>query len=297
MMQEKTGVKRSVATVGAILLGLIYLVSGAWKVLQPFKAGELLEQSRVPAGWGPVGAASLGAIELFIAFLLFVPAFRRLGGVLGSALMVFFLGWIAYFYPQLVGQECNCFPIIKRTVGPMFFVGDGIFLLFGLAAWLWSKRTHTVRGASIALAVVVCLAAVSFAADRHARGHLQVPAPITADGKQVSLAEGKIFLYFYDPQCAHCFAAAKTMSTLHWGSTKVIGLPTASPEFAAQFLLATGMKAETSLDTARLRKTFQFVDPPFGAALEEGQVKGTLGTAQFEAPQPGPELKKLGFAE
>ncbi len=91
-MQEATATRnRTAATVAAILLGLIFLVSGGWKILSPFKTGELLEQAQVPAGLGVLGAASLGTVELFAAFLLFVPRFRRWGGLLGSALLVFFM--------------------------------------------------------------------------------------------------------------------------------------------------------------------------------------------------------------
>jgi len=91
----------------------------------------VLEQAQVPAGLGPLGAASLGTLELFAALLLFFPQFRRLGGLLGSALILFFIGWIAFYYHVLVGHECSCFPIIKRSIGPGFFVGDGVMALFG----------------------------------------------------------------------------------------------------------------------------------------------------------------------
>src|SRR5205085_3980699 len=96
--------KRTAATVSAILLGLIFVVSGGWKVLSPFKTGELLEQAQVPVGLGVLGAASLGTIELFAAFLLFIPRFRRLGGLLGSALMIFFMVWVGSYYHILAGQ-------------------------------------------------------------------------------------------------------------------------------------------------------------------------------------------------
>src|SRR5438270_9481808 len=117
MVENIAGWKRTAAAISATLLGLIFLVSGGWKVLSPFKTGELLEQARVPAGLGVLGAASLGTVELFAAFLLFVPRFRRWGGLLGSALMIFFMGWVGFCYCSLAGQECSCFPIITRCLG------------------------------------------------------------------------------------------------------------------------------------------------------------------------------------
>ena len=79
---------------------------------------------------------------------------------------------IGYFYHALVGQECSCFPIIKRTVGPGFFVGDGIMLLLALAAFFWSRPVLRFRVPLMALGVfggVRCrqLRSVGLAASRY----------------------------------------------------------------------------------------------------------------------------------
>jgi hypothetical protein len=290
--------KRHAATVGAILLGILFLVSGGWKVLSPFKTGELLEQAQVTAGWGPVGAAALGTLELLAAFLLFIPRTRRWGGLLGSALLVFFIGWVAYYYKVLVGHECTCFPIIKRTVGPGFFISDAVMLLFGLAAYFWSPRLARVKLPAFALVLLTALAAVSFGVNASQRSHAQVPTPVIVDGKPANLADGKVFLFFYDPSCTHCDAAAKFMSKLDWGSTRIVSIPTINPQWAASFLHDTHFKqATTSLELAKLKKAFPFVDPPFGVALEDGRVKQTFGQAQFNEPSPAADLKKLGLVK
>lgn len=291
------GWKRTTAMVCAILLGIIFVVSGGWKVLSPFQTGEVLEQAQVPAGLGVLGAVVLGTVELFAAFLLFTPRFRRWGGALGSLLLIFFIGWIAYYYPVLVGRDCSCFPIIKRAVGPNFFVTDGIMLLLGLAAWAWSPAVKSAKLAGGVLAALAVLAGASFAINTAGRSHVQVPVPVTVDGKPTDLTHGKVFLFFYDPSCMHCDAASKFMSTLNWGDTKVVAIPTVNPQWAASFLHDTKLKASTSLDLEKLRKAFPFVDPPFGVALVNGQAKETFGQAQFNAPLPAPDLKKLGFVK
>jgi uncharacterized membrane protein YphA (DoxX/SURF4 family) len=132
--------KRTAAGICAVLLGIIFLVSGGWKMLDPFKTGELLEQAKVPAGFGRLGASALGTLEVFAAFMLFYPRLRRWGGLLGSGLIVFFLGWIGYYYSALVGKECSCFPIIKRSIGPGFFISDGVMLLLGVAAFCGRRK-------------------------------------------------------------------------------------------------------------------------------------------------------------
>ncbi len=288
--------KRNTAAVCAILLGLIFLVSGGWKVLSPLHTGELLEQARVPAGWGALGAACLGTLELLSAFLLFTPRFRRLGGLLGSALIIFFIGWVGYYYQALAGQECSCFPIIKRTVGPGFFVGDVVMLLLGVAAFTWSAPVRRFRTPLLAFAGIAAAAAVSFGIAQAGNRGLKAPSPLVVDGKTQSISDGKVFLFFYDPQCMHCDAAARFMAKFDWGSTRVIGIPTAEPQFAPSFLHDTKLKAGTSLETAKLRKVFQFADPPYGVALENGRQVAAFSQAQFNAPSPKPDLEKLGFA-
>lgn len=287
--------QRTAGAVCAILLGLVYLFSGTWKLLLPFTAGELLEQAKVPAGLGPVGAAALGVLEVLAALLLFTPKFRRLGGIIGTGMMLFFIGWVAYFYPALAGQECKCFPLIKRTVGPGFFISDGIFLLFGVAAIVWSRPIPSFRIPTVIFLALIVLAGGSFWMGALQRSKVQVPVPVTVDGKPADLSHGKVFLFFYDPSCMHCDAAAKFMSTLSWGDTRVVAIPTVNPQWAASFLHDTHFKAETSLDLAKLRSAFQFIDPPFGVALNNGVSEETFGQAQFNAPLPAPDLKKLGF--
>lgn len=291
-----TGWQRTAVAVCAVLLGIIFLVSGGWKVLSPFKTGELLEQAQVPAGLGVLGASTLGTLELFAAFLLFMPRYRRWGGLLGSALIVFFIGWIGYYYHVLVGHECSCFPLIKRSIGPGFFVSDAIMLLLGLAAFVWSPRVVRFRIPIVAFLALVIFAGASFGLNFITRAHVQVPNPVIVDNKPANLTTGKVFLFFYDPSCMHCDAAAKFMSTLNWGDTRIIAIPTINPQWAAAFLHDTHLsQAHTSLQYKELKQAFPFVDPPFGVALEDGREKETFSQAQFNAPLPEPDLQKLGF--
>lgn len=294
---DRASWQRTAAAVCAILLGVIFLVSGGWKVLDPYKTGELLEQAKVPAGFGTLGAAALGTLELLAAFLLFAPRFRRWGGLLGSGLIVFFLGWIGYYYSALVGKECSCFPIIKRTIGPGFFISDGVMLLLAVAALVWSEKVVSARVPLRALAALIVLAGVSYGINTRMHHNVQVPTPVIVDGKPQSLAEGKVLLFFYDPSCMHCDAAAKFMSTLNWGDTKIVAIPTVNPQWAESFLHDTGLKASTSLELDKLKKAFPFIDPPFGVALQDGQVKETFTQAQFNVPLPRPDLQKLGFVK
>jgi hypothetical protein len=109
------------------------------------------------------------------------------------------------------------------------------------------------------------------------------------------LQNGRIFLYFYDPQCSHCEAAAKTMSKFNWKDTVKIAIPTRMTHFAASFLSDTKFTAKTSLDFEPLKKIFPFGDPPYGVVLENGRSKGLV--SQFDQDEPAATLRKLGAIE
>ena len=104
-------------------------------------------------------------------------------------------------------------------------------------------------------------------------------------------------LFFYDPSCEHCDAASRFMSTLNWGDTHIVAIPTVNPQWAESFLHDTKLKASTSLEKDKLKAAFPFVDPPFGVALQDGKQLETFGQAQFTPPLPAAELKKLGFVQ
>jgi hypothetical protein len=266
-------------------------------MLEPFKTGELLEQAQVPAGFGAIGAATLGTLEVFAAFLLFMPRYRKWGGLLGSALLIFFIGWIGFYYHTLVGRECSCFPIIKRSIGPMFFVSDGVMLLMGAAAGLWSSRVKSFKTPAVVLVLLMALAGGSYAWNQSRIVHAQIPNPVIVDGAPADLSKGRVFIFFYDPSCMHCDAAARFMAGFDWDKTRVVSIPTVNPQWAASFLHDTKFKAQTSLELDKLKKAFPFVDPPYGVALDDGVVKETFGQAEFTAPSPKGKLQALGFVK
>ncbi|MBV8831148.1 MAG: hypothetical protein JO108_18180 [Acidobacteriaceae bacterium] len=161
---------------------------------------------------------------------------------------------------------------------------------------MWSRRIASLRVPALLACSLAALAGISFGVNA-ANRKVDVPNPVIVDGKPRDLTHGNVFLFFYDPECSHCDAASKFMSTLNWGGTQIVAIPTHDPQFAADFLHDTHLKAGTSLETAKLRQAFKFVDPPYGVALENGESVQTFSQAQFNKPSPAPDLKKLGFIQ
>jgi uncharacterized membrane protein YphA (DoxX/SURF4 family) len=291
------GWKKIISGIAAILLAIIFFASGAWKLSDPFWWSQFLTELRMPAQLALPGALAVGIGETLGAVLILVPRFRRWGSVLIGLLLIAFMIYIGANYTALAGKECSCFPLVKRTIGPGFFVGDGVMLLMAVIAGLWARHSENLRAALVVLGAVVVFAGVSYGVNSTRQTGLKAPDSVIVDGQPVSLQQGNIFLFFYNPECMHCDAAARRMSKLNWKDTKVVAIPINDPQFAAAFLHDTGLRAGTSLDLDKLRGTFKFVDAPYGVALERGRQKATISAAAFEEPEPAKTLRPMGFVE
>jgi len=116
---------------------------------------------------------------------------------------------------------------------------------------------------------------------------------VMVNGKPYSLQEGKILIFYFDPECLHCLDAGKRMAKLNWGDTRIVAVPINVPQFAQGFLEDTHLNAVISTDLQRLKKIFPYVSAPSGVALVNGREKMAL--TQFDEPEPADDLKKIGF--
>src|SRR6202165_4098533 len=117
---ELPGWKSWLSGTGAVLIAVLFLAAGIWKITDAPGAAVRLAQMKVPQN------LRLAAALLLLVFMIYVGA----------------------NYTALHGAECQCFPWLKRAVGPGFFVGDGVMLLLAVLAGLWSKRSEDLRRAT-----------------------------------------------------------------------------------------------------------------------------------------------------
>ena len=290
---ELPGWKTALGWVAAILLSLLFLISGLWKITDAQGAAVRLAQARVPESMSLAAALVFGIVETLGGVLLLVPRFRRWGSILTGLLLLAFLAYFAVNYNLLRGADCSCFPWVKRVVGPGFFIGDGLMFALAVLAGIWSRPPESLRSAILVLGAVVVFALVSYGVGAARQTGVKAPESIVVDGQAYSLEHGKVFLYFFDPECMHCFDAAKRMSHLNWGDTKVVAIAIQQPQYATQFLQDTGLRAAISTDLQKLRQVFPYVSTPAGVALEDGREKAPL--TKFEGEEPGATLKQLGL--
>lgn len=288
--------KRIPSHIAAAAVALLFLTAGIWKMTEPYTWARMVEDLRVPFQLSLPATLLLAVSETLAGALVLIPKFRRWGASLAALLLVVFMIYIGINYSALLGKECSCFPWVKRTIGPGFFVGDAAMLLAAIVAGWWSRPPEGVRKAAIVLAVIVVAAASSFGLATTRLSGTKAPEAITVDGKPFSLQHGRFFLFFYDPQCGHCDAAARHMAKYHWrDDVTVIGIPTQQQQWASAFLHDTGLKAKTSLDLDLLKKTFPFGDPPYGVLIENGRERAPI--PHYDEPEPSETLKKLGLID
>jgi uncharacterized membrane protein YphA (DoxX/SURF4 family) len=290
---ELPGWKTALSWVSAILLAVLFLASGLWKITDAQGAAVRMAQAKIPESVSLIAAIVFGIVETVAAVLVLIPRFRRWGSILTGLLLLAFLAYFALNYNALRGAECSCFPWVKRAVGPAFFIGDGAMLLLAVFAGAWSKPSESLRTAGLILSAVAVFAVVSYGVAAVRQTGTPAPETITVNSKPYSLQHGRILLFFFDPACMHCLDAAKRMSQYHWGDTRVVGIPISQPQWAAQFMQETGLHMDISSDLEKLRQVFPNPAVPGGVALENGREKATL--VKFEKDEPEASLKQLGF--
>jgi len=284
-----------VSTVSAILLALLFLVAGLWKLSDPLSTTARMVQALIPPSLALAVALCAGIFETWAGILLLVPRWRKWGAWLAGLMLVAFMVYMAVFYRQLSGEDCSCFPWLKRVVGPAFFVSDAAMLLLAVFAGLWAAKAAAFRRAFVVLGIIGVFSISVYGVVAAQQSGLEAPASITVDGKPYSLKHGRVFLYFFDPECSHCFASAQKMSTWKWTNVRVIAVSTVNPQWTEHFLKDTGLKAPACNEPKPLRAVFSFTDPPYGVALEHGrQVKAF---PVFDETEPQAALRAMGWME
>jgi hypothetical protein len=100
-------------------------------------------------------------------------------------------------------------------------------------------------------------------------------------------------LFYFDPACMHCFESAQRMSKMHWGDTRVVGVPISQVQFATQFMQDTGFHMAITTDRDKLKAVFPYAGVPAGVAIENGRQKAAL--VKFDGEEPAASLKQLGL--
>jgi uncharacterized membrane protein YphA (DoxX/SURF4 family) len=290
---DAPGWKSGLGWISSVLLCVLFLASGLWKITDVQGWAVRMVQAKVPEPLGLAAALLIGIAETVGAVMILVPRLRRWGALVLGGLLVAFMGYFAIHYNALRGADCSCFPWLKRVVGPGFFVSDGVMLVLALFAGLGSRRPQGLRTVALIASAVAVFAGVSYGVVAARETGTRAPESVLVEGRPFSLEHGKVFLFYFDPACMHCFESAQKMSKLHWGDTRVVGVPISQGQFATQFMQDTGFAMAITTDRDKLKAVFPYAGVPAGVAIENGRQKAAL--VKFEGEEPAASLKQLGL--
>jgi uncharacterized membrane protein YphA (DoxX/SURF4 family) len=299
--------KTAASHVAAAFVAILFIGAGLYKAIDPFHWSRLLEELLFPPAYSLPFTVLLSVGEVFGGVMILIPRYRRIGAAITTLMLLGFMGYIGIHYTQLIGKDCSCFPWVKRTVGPGFFMGDAAFLLAAILAGIWAKPVAAHLRMRLAPAFVVLALAVAFAGGGYAYAASQqtgakAPASILVDGKPMSLEHGRYFIFFFDPECGHCRDAGRHMAGYHWKSgTTIIGVPTRMARFGQAFMDEdTHLKGVVTTDLAALKAAFPLPgDPPYGVEIDNGRQVGAVQHFDDEddGKEPAATLRQLGLID
>jgi uncharacterized membrane protein YphA (DoxX/SURF4 family) len=289
------GWKSRAGAASAVILSVLFFASGIWKLTDLDATAERMVQSLIPVALSVPAAIAVAIAETFTGVLLLIPRFRRWGSWIAGLMLIAFMIYIGALYNRLTGEDCNCFPWIQRVVGPAFFAGDAAMLALAGLAGRWSGKSQGRRRAAVIFCCVCLVACGCYTTSAIRRGHADAPETAVVDGQQLNLRQGRVLLYFFDPECSSCYAVAQEMSKREWGTMRIVALPTREQRFARSFVTDSGLRAGISPDAASLRKVFPFTDPPYAVELDRGKVVARFNSGQLEARTYYETLKRLGY--
>lgn len=128
-----------IADVQALVLGVLFLWAGAWKVFFP-KAHEVARNSALSAllptrGMAQAAHVAVGASEIVVAALLLVPPHRWWASYLASALAVGFLAYLALAWRVAPEKTCSCMAGRPSRVSKRSGARACVILVLSLLAW------------------------------------------------------------------------------------------------------------------------------------------------------------------
>lgn len=112
--------KAAASATAALVLSLVFLASGIWKVTDLNGTAERVIQLLVPVPLSLPAAFAAAVGETFAGVLLLIPRFRRWGAWLAALMLVVFMAYFAVLYDRLLGEDCSCFPWVER-LAPILF--------------------------------------------------------------------------------------------------------------------------------------------------------------------------------
>ena len=206
-----------------LALGVMFVVAGASKVVDPWSFLTALGSYGVPSALRVPIAIALPAVELVVGVMLLFGWATRLASAAAGVMLAMFIVAIGYGVWLGTLEECGCFgPFIQRSPRDAALI-DLVMAGMAFAVWGWSKAAGAAiqgwRGATVAGIGLMAIAAASINVAAGPSGIAAVGGAL--DPRSVDLTTGEHLLYLFHYECPHC----AEMSPRVAGYTKDPALP------------------------------------------------------------------------
>lgn len=129
-----TAYGNGLTTAFRIAIGIVFLYSGIWKMIDPEAFARSIQMYGIlPGILVPYGAILLSALELVVGILLLVGYRIRAASLLSLLLLGVFLVAITINYIQGERFECGCFELsrfgLSEEIGPWVIVRDLLLMI------------------------------------------------------------------------------------------------------------------------------------------------------------------------
>jgi hypothetical protein len=150
-----------IADAQALVLGVVLLWAGLWKVVSP-QARELAKKSALAkllptSGMAQAAHIAVGASEILVAALLLLPPHLSWEPYLASALAVGFLAYLALAWKVAPEKTCACMGGRPTRISKRSVARAGAILLLTLLAWPAQMYWGAALVASPWLGIVIVL--------------------------------------------------------------------------------------------------------------------------------------------
>jgi putative oxidoreductase len=288
--------RRAAGHLGRVTLGLIFLVAGTLKALDPAEFAHQIQ------GYGILGAPLsaqaapiLIVLEIVLGVALLAGVRPRLACLGAMALLAFFIAIETYGLSIGRTESCGCFgAYVQRTPGQviaedLLFAGMAVLALWGLAGWpgMPVRRGAAVLLGSLALAAAFVLASPSLPIDPYVT-RLAVGRSVgdlSLLEKAPQLSEGRHLVALIDVTDPGAVETATVLNQIvsRPGTPSVLALTPGSEEEKAAFLWSAAPAFDTkNVDRAVLKRLYRRLPRFF--LLEEGRV-----AAIFDGAPPAAE--------
>ena len=144
--QPQYRIPKIIVSANRILLGIIFIYASWDKILEPAAFAQVIANYQVlPVNLASPAAVFLPWLELICGICLIINRWSSGSALIVAALIVIFMGAIAYNIYRGMDVSCGCFTLDNQAPHNMwlYLLRDAIFLAMSIGVLYYAQKNHT----------------------------------------------------------------------------------------------------------------------------------------------------------